>query len=75
MFDRKVLQEERMPVYRKVVKGMWILLGLGMFLILAIFIGLSFSDLPDTQELENPKSTLASEVFASNGEVLGRYFR
>lgn len=56
------------------VKGMWYLLAASIIGVALFFVGLSFSDLPDTQALENPRSELASQVFASNGDVLGRYF-
>ena len=70
----KEIQEERSSLYQKLVKVMWTgailgALGIGIF-----FFALSFSDLPTFDELENPKNNLASEVYASNGEVLGRYF-
>ncbi len=33
-----------------------------------------FGDLPTFEELENPKSSLASEVISSDGVVIGKYF-
>ncbi len=57
-----------------IVKGMWYLLAASFVGIVLLFIGLSFTDLPDTKALENPQNELASQVYASNGEVLGRYF-
>lgn len=57
-----------------IVKGMWYLLGMAVIGVILLFIGLSFTDLPDTKALENPQSELASQVYASNGEVIGRYF-
>jgi penicillin-binding protein 1A len=68
------IRKERMPTYRKIVRALWILLGLGVLSVILLFVALSFSNLPNTEELENPKSKLASEVYASNGEVLGRYY-
>lgn len=68
------LREMRMPVYRNVVQWMWRLLAYGILAVVLIFVLLNFSDLPDTEELEDPRSELASEVFAANGEVLGRFF-
>ena len=68
------MQQERMPVYRKIVRWMWYLMGAGFAALFLVFFILSFSNLPDTKELENPKSTLASEVYGINGEVLGRFF-
>ena len=68
------IRVERVPTHNKVIKALWILLGVGVLSILLLFFGLTFTDLPDTRELENPKNEWASEVFAANGEVLGRYF-
>lgn len=68
------IRENRMPVYRKVVKWLWRLLVVGVIGVIALFVGLSFSDLPDTQQLENPKNDFASEIYAANGEELGRFF-
>lgn len=72
--NKKAMQESRMPRYQKIVKWMWYVVGGGFALIFFIFFALSFSNLPDTKELENPKSTLASEVYSVNGDVLGRFF-
>jgi penicillin-binding protein 1A len=66
--------EDRQVLHETIVRIMWRTLALGIGgLILTLFI-LSFTDLPDTEELENPRSELASEFIANNGEVLGRYF-
>ena len=33
-----------------------------------------FGDLPSFEQLENPKSNLATEIISSDGVVLGKYF-
>jgi penicillin-binding protein 1A len=50
------------------------MLGLGILATILTFLILSFTNLPNTEQLDNPKSELASEVIAANGEVLGRFF-
>ncbi|MCB0403048.1 MAG: transglycosylase domain-containing protein, partial [Flavobacteriales bacterium] len=35
---------------------------------------LGFNELPSLEELENPKSNLASEIITSDGKVMGKYF-
>ena len=72
--DPTALKEERRSRYRKIVKWMWGLLILGIVGIILMFVFLSFQDLPTFEELENPKNNLASEVYAANGKVLGRYY-
>lgn len=66
--------DKRMPVYRKIIAAMWALLVIGIVGVVLTFVLLSFSDLPTIEELENPKSELASEIFGANGDVLGRYY-
>ncbi|MEL6924260.1 MAG: biosynthetic peptidoglycan transglycosylase, partial [Bacteroidota bacterium] len=53
---------------------MWAAAIAGVVGVVLLFVILSFQDLPTFQELENPESNLASPVYASNGEVLGRYY-
>lgn len=66
--------ESRQATYKKLAKWMWLGTLFGILSLVALFFILSFQDLPSFQELENPKSNLASPVLAANGEVLGRYF-
>ncbi len=67
-------REEREETYRKITKWMWRLTIVGLIGLIGIFVVLSFTDLPTFEQLENPKSNLASEIYAGNGEVLGRYY-
>ena len=62
---------------RVLVKWMWrsffaFLIGLPLFLMLVSWN--VFGELPKIEELENPKSNLATEVFSEDGELLGKYF-
>lgn len=61
-------------MYERIIRWMWRVVALGIGGILVSLVLLSFSDLPDTEELENPRSELASEIIAADGSVLGRYF-
>ena len=45
-------------------------IGLFFMLVLA-----SFSDLPSTEDLENPRSDLATAVLFSDGSLMGQYYR
>ncbi len=60
--------------HKKIVKWMWRLFLGGILFTIVFFIGLSFSDLPSIEELENPKSNEASQVMGYDGTVLGKYF-
>ncbi len=71
---KAALQRQRMPIYRRIVRWVWWGM-LGFFaMVVATLIFISLTAIPSFQELENPRSALASEVLAENGEVLGRYF-
>ena len=65
---------ERRTVYRRIVIALWVLLLLGLAGVAAVFYTLSNGDLPDTQQLENPKKELATEILDARGGVLGRLF-
>ena len=45
-----------------------------MFIIIALVANGYFGALPTFEELENPNSNLASEVYSSDMVVLGKYF-
>lgn len=63
--------------FKKAVKLMWrIFAGTILFFIL-FFIGVSMGMLgpiPTFDELENPRSNLASEIYTSDGELLGKFY-
>ncbi|MGY6558650.1 MAG: penicillin-binding protein 1A [Nitritalea sp.] len=66
---------------KKLIIGIWIgftalLLGIVLFIwaVSADFLGL-FGPLPDFKTLENPRSEIASELYSSDGVLLGSYFR
>lgn len=65
----------------KTVKFLWIAFIAGFFgfilfvwMISINFLGL-FGSLPDFKALENPDSEIASELYSSDGVLLGQYFR
>ena len=64
--------------FRKYVKWLWVLMALGVFVLFAC-VGLAaigaFGKLPTFEEIENPKSNLASEIITSDGKVLGKFYR
>jgi penicillin-binding protein 1A len=62
---------------KRVVKKLWkyflVCIALGLLFLVSVRYGV-FGKLPDTRELENPKTKLASEIIADNGDVLGKMF-
>jgi len=50
--------------------------GLGIFILLLILINFGlFGTLPSLKELENPSIMLASEVYADDGTLMGKYYK
>lgn len=60
---------------RRFLKIFWIT-GICIFIFPVVFIFLVsiFGDLPTTDQLENPKTPIASEVYSSDGVLLGKFF-
>lgn len=73
-FINKFLFDSDKPLYGRLAKALWIITFLGITALVLLFVSLSFTDLPSVQQLENPKSDLATQVFASDGSVLGRFY-
>jgi len=60
---------------KRLVKLIW-LFFVGPFVALGITLFIiSLTSLPSLEELENPKSNLATQIFTADGEVIGNYFR
>jgi penicillin-binding protein 1A len=61
--------------YRKLVVWFWILFTLPILVLTAFVVDVRYySDLPDTEALQNPKTNLATEVFSCDMKVLGKYY-
>jgi len=63
--------------YKKYILGFWISYVVLLVLIVLFFISMSYSffgQMPTFEELENPKSNLATEVISADGKLLGKYY-
>ncbi len=63
--------------YGKYIIGFWTLFGAGILLIIFIFLLAgwgAFGKMPKFEELENPETNLATEIFSSDGQTLGKYY-
>jgi len=68
---------DSMPDFHKYIRNFWIIYGASVLFILFLFILTSFGGLgfmPTFEELENPKSNLASEVYSADQVLLGKYY-
>jgi penicillin-binding protein 1A len=62
---------------KKYLKGFWVSYLILIILIALFFISVGyglFGKMPTFEELENPKSNLATEVISSDGKLLGKYY-
>ena len=62
---------------KKIIKGFWITYFALCLLIVLFFICVGyglFGKMPTFEELENPKSNLATEVISCDGKLLGKYY-
>jgi len=62
---------------KKIIKYCWIAffsaIGLFILFVFLIITGV-FGKLPSTEKLENPDSPLATEIYSSDGVIIGKYF-
>lgn len=67
-------------MFIKLIRLAWITFSIGMLLLVFWVFGVMnnffgwFGGMPDLQELENPKTELASELRSADGKLLGKYF-
>ena len=68
----------RSRIVRKVILLFWALFVFAVLSFSLLMYGVSqglFGDLPSPEVLENPKSYLATEIYSSDGVLLGNFFR
>jgi penicillin-binding protein 1A len=61
---------------RKIIKGLWIFLGVLSLLTLIVFFSIAhgwIGYMPDVEELENPNYKFATEILSEDGVVLGTW--
>lgn len=59
------------------IPQLWKLAGLGALFMLLFLLALKFGllgEMPDIEDLENPKTKLASEIYSADGKQLGKYY-
>ena len=77
MAKKKQKKKQATPDFKGPIKLFWGLFLAGIFTVAAIFgsaaLGL-FGPMPPLQQLENPKTNLATQIISSDGEILGKFF-
>jgi penicillin-binding protein 1A len=69
----KKKKEEKKSISRKFWLAALLLLLLPFIMVWLVSMG-TFGKLPDTDQLENPKTALATEVLSADGVVIGKYY-
>ncbi len=65
------------PAYHQQIKWFWLgfLISLLLISLLILFVAMGWAgNLPKVEELENPKTNLATEVISEDGVVIGKYY-
>ena len=74
---RKNKRKQAKRPFRRWLLFFWALFLSVILSIIVIFLGAAkglFGPMPDLQQLENPKTNLATQIIASDGLVLGKFF-
>ena len=66
--------EKRQEKHKRWIKSLWKYFGIGTICLLLFFFLLSKTSLPSFEELQNPNTFRASEIFAADGSIVGRYY-
>ena len=77
MAKQKQKKKQATPNFKGPIKLFWGLFIAGVLTVAVIFgsaaLGL-FGPMPPLQQLENPKTNLATQIISSDGEILGKFF-
>ena len=74
MAKKKQNKKRDVKVYMIVLWTLFVLFGFSIYL---IFHGIThewFGDMPTFEELENPETNLATEIYSADGKILGTYY-
>lgn len=74
---KKTKKEHKQSGFIKYIIGFWLLFLTGLLAVVMFFLLASwdvFGEMPSFEQLENPETNLATEVFSSDGKTLGKYY-
>ena len=69
--------KQKQGAFRKYIRVLWGIFLLGVTGIIVLFGGAAlgiFGPMPDLQQLENPRTNLATQIISSDGTILGKYY-
>jgi len=75
--DKKKNIKKKPQGKSKAIRNLWIIFGSLLFLVVLFFFCVAkglFGAMPTFEELENPKTNLATEIISADGKILGTYY-
>ena len=75
--EKRKQEAEKRQKYGRYKTWFWSLFAIGISAIVLLFLLAGwgvFGSMPTFEELENPETNLATEIFSSDGETLGKYY-
>ena len=79
--EQEIVEKPKKSIYKGVIGFVWKCLFLGCAFVLGYLLSVEnnlfylFGSSPSLDKLENPRNDLASELYTSDGKLIGKYFR
>ena len=73
----KSIKHKKKSTYLKYILTIWGIFFFGVFSIIILFSGAAlglYGPMPDLQQLENPRTNLATQIISSDDVILGKYY-
>ena len=74
MAKKKSNKKRDIKVYLIVIWTLFVMFGVAVFLLFHGVVNGWFGDMPTFEELENPETNLATEIYSADGKLLGTYY-
>ena len=74
MAKKKSNKKRDIKVYLIVIWTLFVMFGVAVFLLFHGIVHEWFGEMPSFEELENPETNLATEIYSSDGKLLGTYY-
>ncbi len=73
----KKINKNQKVSFKKYILLLWAIFLIGLSTIFFLFLGAAlglYGPMPDLQQLENPKTNLATQIISSDNNILGKYY-
>ncbi len=71
---KAISKKAQKPSNRKFKTWTWLVVLSPLIGLASLFAIVSFTDLPKIEDLANPETKLATQIFTADGEILGKYY-